>query len=244
MHVQLLVSVQNAKEAADALDGGADIIDAKEPAAGALGAVDPETFVEICDAIRGARPVSAAIGDATDAHDVERAANVFASRGASFVKLGIGAAMDRARVTALLAAAMHGARHGRAAVIAAAYADEGTDTWREMLVVAAAHAGARGVLLDTRNKQGPSLPQLITPGALARWTAAARSHGLMAALAGRLDASHLGFVRDSGATIAGVRGAACDGGRADQISTLKVRALAAACRSVTLTRDEPPLRLR
>src|SRR3712207_1522808 len=45
--VRLLVSVRSAAEAGTALEGGADIVDAKEPARGPLGAVDPVTIAEI-----------------------------------------------------------------------------------------------------------------------------------------------------------------------------------------------------
>ena len=45
--MQLLVSVTDAIEAAAALDGGADIIDAKDPASGALGAVTVDVFRDI-----------------------------------------------------------------------------------------------------------------------------------------------------------------------------------------------------
>ena len=54
--MKLLVSVRNATEAAAARAGGADIIDAKEPAAGALGAVRLTTFEDIVDAVADACP--------------------------------------------------------------------------------------------------------------------------------------------------------------------------------------------
>ena len=64
--MKLLVSVRNAIDASAALAGGADIIDAKEPASGALGAVDLATFQHIVAAVADARPVTAALGDAVD----------------------------------------------------------------------------------------------------------------------------------------------------------------------------------
>ena len=45
--MQLLVSVRSAAEVGPALSGGADIIDAKEPDRGSLGAVSPATLAEI-----------------------------------------------------------------------------------------------------------------------------------------------------------------------------------------------------
>jgi uncharacterized protein (UPF0264 family) len=60
----------------------------------------------------------------------------------------------------------------------------------------------------------------------------AREAGLMVALAGQLTADDLPFARDAGADIAGVRGAACDGGRSGRVSADKVRALRAVCDSL------------
>jgi uncharacterized protein (UPF0264 family) len=53
--------------------------------------------------------------------------------------------------------------------------------------------------------------------------------GLFVALAGKLSADDLAFVRDAGADIAGVRGAACQGGRAGSILPDKVRLLREMC---------------
>ena len=47
-------------------------------------------------------------------------------------------------------------------------------------------------------------------------------------MAGKLTADDLGFVRNAGADIAGVRGAACEGGRTGRVTVEKVRLLAAA----------------
>ena len=84
----LLVSVATPADAAAALAGGADLIDAKDPAAGALGAVTLQTLREIRATVAGARTVTAALGDATDEDEVERTARGFAAAGARFVKVG------------------------------------------------------------------------------------------------------------------------------------------------------------
>ena len=91
----------------------------------------------------------------------------------------------------------------------------------------AARAGAAGVLLDTADKSGPGLRQLVQPATLAAWVADAHEAGLFVALAGRLTADDLPFVRDAGADIAGVRGAACDGGRTGRVTADRVSRLLA-----------------
>src|SRR5688572_17464376 len=150
-HARLLVSVSNAAEAAAALAGGADVIDAKDPAAGALGRVDVGVLAEIHSTTCGRATVTAALGDASDVHRTERLAAQYASCGADFVKLGFAGITDGRRVDALLAAAVRGcALGGRATrVVAVAYADAaivGSIDAMSLLDIAA-RTGARGVLV-------------------------------------------------------------------------------------------------
>jgi (5-formylfuran-3-yl)methyl phosphate synthase len=224
--MRLLVSVKNAEEAMAALAGGADFIDAKDPAAGALGAVSLDVLRGIHSTVAGLKPVSAALGDAIDERSIERDARAYARAGASLVKVGFAGISDATRVRALLVAARRGAAV-QAGLIAVAYADADRASSPDSGVVvdAAADAGAVGVLLDTADKHGPGLRALTTPAALASWVAAAHDAGLLVALAGRLSAEDVEFVRDAGADVAGVRGAACDGGRTGRVVAERVKSL-------------------
>ena len=226
--MQLLVSVTNASEAAAALEGGADLIDAKDPRSGALGAVSASTLRDIHAAVGGSRPVTAALGDALDEAAIEDHARAFTSAGARLVKIGFAGTSDAGRVSSLISAAVRGAgEHG--AVVAVAYADaeRAGSLPPEKLVAVAARAGAAGVLLDTADKDGPGLRERMPIHALASWVASAHAAGLQVALAGKLTAADLSFVREAGADIAGVRGAACDGGRLGCVSADRVRRLRA-----------------
>jgi len=232
--MRLLVSVANAAETSAALAGGADVIDAKNPLAGALGAVSADVLREIHATVAGARLVSAAIGDAADETEVERAAGASAAAGAALVKLGFAGITSASRVGELITAAVRGARAGSGGaggVVAVAYADAGrvASLPEGAFIDVAARAGATGVLLDTADKSGPGLRGLMTPRTLARWVAEAHDAGLLVALAGKLTADDLAFVRDAGADIAGVRGAACDGGRTGRVSSDKVALLRELC---------------
>jgi len=100
------------------------------------------------------------------------------------------------------------------------------------LIAAAIHAQATGVLLDTAAKEGPGLRRLMTPRALETWVASAHRAGLDVALAGKLTLEDLPFIGDTGADIAGVRGAACEHGRASAIVEERVRLL---CAQLTAT---------
>ena len=240
--MRLLVSVASATEALAALAGGADIIDAKDPLAGALGAVPIAVLAEIRAAVGGAQPVTAAIGDAADETAIEATACAFAAAGAALVKVGFAGIANAARIAQLAAAAQRGVRSGRAGhcgLILVAYADaeRAASLPPAALVDVAAGAGAHGILLDTADKSGPGLRALIAPDALGAWVAGAHERGLLVALAGKLVADDLPFVRDAGADVAGVRGAACEGGRTGQVSAERVRMLRSLCGEVRLKAD-------
>jgi len=225
--MRLLVSVTCAAEASAALAGGADLIDAKDPQAGALGAVSAEVLREIYAAVAGQRPVTAALGDAGDEAAIERAARTFVAAGAALVKVGFAGIASAGRVATLTTAAVRGARavsDGNGGVVAVAYADadRAASLAPADLVKIAARAGAQGLLLDTADKVGPGLRGLIAPGEIAAWVAEAHDAGLFVALAGKLTADDLPFVRNAGADIAGVRGAACDGGRTGRVAADRV----------------------
>jgi uncharacterized protein (UPF0264 family) len=233
--MNLLVSVSSAEEASAALAGGADIIDAKNPLAGPLGPVTADVLGEIHTAVGGLRPVTAALGDVAREEEAEGAAVRFCSAGAVLVKIGFAGISDPGRIEALTNAAVRGARaggSGTSGVVAVAYADADRvgSLPASRFVDLAARAGASGLLLDTADKAGPGLRGLISPAALKAWVGLAHDAGLLVALAGKLGPDDLAFVRDAGADIVGVRGAACDSGRTGRVSADRVAALRAVVR--------------
>jgi uncharacterized protein (UPF0264 family) len=243
--MRLLVSVSNAAEAADALAGGADVIDAKDPGAGPLGAVSLATFRRIAHAIRGARPLTAALGDASDPGTLRRTASAFATDGAWLVKVGFAGVAGTNRVADLLATAIDGVAEGCAnrpaereasGVIAVAYADaERAQAPRPDVVLAlAARAGATGLLIDTFDKDGPGLRSIVGAAALTSLVEAGHQAGLLVALAGRLAAGDLPSISETGADVAGVRGAACGGRRTGRIDADRVRELRDVCARLSL----------
>jgi (5-formylfuran-3-yl)methyl phosphate synthase len=233
--MKLLVSVRSRDEALAALEGGADIIDAKEPAAGALGSVSVGEFAAIVAAVGGAVPVTAALGDADSEEAVEARARAFAQAGAAFVKVGFAGVAAGDRVASMIAAARRGASPIGTAVVAVAYADHpaiGAPS-PDVITSAAATAGAEGVLLDTATKDGSGLLQLVGLEALRTWVGRLQAAGMFVALAGQLSASDLALVRTLDANVVGVRGAACEGGRNGLVSAAQVRRLVSAIRAQT-----------
>lgn len=228
--MQLLVSVRTSDEACRAVDGGADVIDAKEPLAGALGAVSLPTFIEIVAMVASRRSVSAALGDLPDPDLAEAQALAFAKAGAALVKVGFAGIETTSTLAAVIASASRGAAAGGAGLVAVAYADaDGANALApDIILEAAANAGARGVLLDTARKDGPSLFGLVSENWLTAWLSGAHSRGLLTAVAGRLTLEDVARARVTGPDVVGVRGAACDGGRNGRISVARVRQLKAA----------------
>ena len=223
--MKLLVSVSSVAEAEIALLGGADIIDAKDPSVGALGAVGLDVFADIHAVVGARRRISAALGDATGAAVVKRLASSYVARGAQIVKVGFAGVCDLVRVRELIETAV--SVSDAASVVAVAYADAravGSIDARELIEVAA-DAGASGVLVDTVEKAGPGLTALWADSELSSWIARVHECGLFAAVAGKLQARDLARVADLGADIAGVRGAACDGGRNGRVSRVLVQRL-------------------
>lgn len=230
--MQLLVSVRSRDEALDALHGGADLIDAKEPAVGALGAVSLSTFASIAECVGNDVPVTAALGDADDERSLEDLARAFGQAGAAFVKVGFAGIDSQDRVCSMLAAAQRGVTATGATVVAVAYADHDrvAAPSPDVIVASAAAVGAQGVLLDTATKDSVGLLQRFDERGLGVWVRRVHAGGMFAALAGQLRAVDLAVVRSVGANIAGVRGAACDHDRTGRINAAKVRVLSAHAR--------------
>ncbi|HET7552005.1 MAG TPA: (5-formylfuran-3-yl)methyl phosphate synthase [Gemmatimonadaceae bacterium] len=238
--MRLLISVADAAEARLALEGDADIIDVKDPARGSLGAADVSVLREIAEVVGAARPISAALGDAADERAIETAARAAATARLAYVKVGFAGVADAAKIESLIAAAVSGVRSVSAAsgVVAVAYADATRvdSVSPDRVIEAAERARAVGVLLDTARKDGGALFDLMDQVRVGRWVRLAHEAALTVALAGSLTAADLASARALGADIAGVRGAACEGGRVGRISGERVAALVRANRPMSWTR--------
>jgi uncharacterized protein (UPF0264 family) len=232
--MRLLVSVRSAAEVGAAVAGGADIVDAKEPAAGSLGAVSGRVLREIALSVPAGVPLSIALGEPEDVAALESAMAALhglAPRPSpAYVKIGFSAAGDGAG--ALLSALVDLASRTpiRPSVVAVAYADyvaAGAPAPGTVARLAAA-AGADGVLLDTWGKDGGDLFQYLAEPALHAWIDQVRAAGLLVALAGSLSIRGVRAVAELPADIVGVRGAACVGGRTGVVSERRVAELKAA----------------
>ena len=153
---RFLASVMSAPEALTALAAGAEIIDGKNPAEGALGALPHATVRAIVEAVGHTVPVSATIGDLPANPDVLcDAAIAMAATGIDLVKIGF---FDGGDAKASIAA-LGRLDLGQARLVGLLLADRNPDL---NLVAAMADAGFAGVMLDTATKDGRALPDVMS----------------------------------------------------------------------------------
>ncbi len=230
--MQLLVSVRSPVEVGPALSGGADIIDAKEPGRGSLGPVSPATLAEILAQVPAERPFSVALGDFASPEEVIPAIasiELPVRPAPTYLKLGFAGVRTAELVTRILvtAVATVAEKGSGALVVAVAYGDAGRAGTlpAELISRLAQGAGAAGVLVDTYTKDGTGLLDWVDTARLNTWVSNARQAGLLTALAGALTLEDLERVAASGPDVVGVRGAACNGGRAGRVSAERVAGL-------------------
>jgi uncharacterized protein (UPF0264 family) len=219
MMVGLLVSVRDVGEALAAAGAGADFIDCKEPADGALGALSPQAIGAIVAVLRERHPglrISATIGDlpGPGRHEILRRVQQVADRGVDYVKVGVWP--GRRTVLDALAAAP-------ASIVPVLVADAGVDP--ELVAYAVALQAFPALMLDTAQKGLSSLVQRVPLADLAAFVAMVRSGGMLAGLAGSLRSADLPLLRALKPDFAGFRAAVTQGERAAALDARLVRAL-------------------
>ena len=217
--VQLLVSVRNACEAQTAIQGGADVVDVKDPARGSLGRADRATISGVVDQVAGRRPITAALGE------LGNTSRRSVPAGICLIKVGLaGAATDWRRRLA-----WHIRAHRPGRLVAVAYADHkrvGAPAVPEVLHWAA-RSGAAGMLIDTAVKDGQDLFDWLGEAQLRPMVAALHRTGRFIALAGSLKNSSFERAVCLRPRVVAVRGAACIGSdRNGSIDVNRVSALA------------------
>jgi len=199
----MLASVTSLDEAKLAIEVGADVIDLKDPARGALGALEARTAREIVTAFGGKVTLSATVGDfpAMDAGEVLAAARHTAALGVHFVKVGLfGTPRDVDCVRALTTLT------SETRLIAVQFADLAPDLDLCERLVEARFAG---VMLDTARKEGLGLRGLLSQSQLSRFVRGAQALGLITGLAGKLRLADIAPLLDLRPDYLGFRGALC-----------------------------------
>lgn len=213
-----LASVTGESEARLCAELGADIVDAKNPVQGALGALPGERVRAIRSAVPAEVPVSATIGDPTDdAESAAHAARFMAAAGADIVKVGFWPMQHQQSVVQRLGALSL----ARVRLVAVLLVDRGLDLG---LLPPLRDAGFAGIMLDTADKRAGALPERLAVDALAEFVNSVQSIGLFAGLAGSLRAVHVPQLLALGPDVIGFRGGLCrDGARTSSIDAEAVR---------------------
>ena len=202
----MLASVRSLDEALIALEGGADLIDLKEPSRGALGALD-HAAVRICvQAIGGRRPVSATIGDipSMEPQLMVDAVERMAATGVDFIKVGF-FSHPRAGECAKTLSDLT----GKTRLIAVMFADESYDV---AIVDDLARSGFAGAMLDTAHKTGKTLRDSRTTSELNEFVTRCRNRSLLTGLAGSLRQADIAPLLAITPDYLGFRGALCQNG--------------------------------
>lgn len=200
---RLLASVTNVEEALIALDGGADIIDLKNPSQGALGALPLAMIHEIVKAVDHRKPLSATIGDLPMQPELMvEAVRDTAATGVDIVKIGFfGRERHAECILAMQPLAAQGIR-----IVAVLFADDQPDFG---LIPSLAHAGIHGVMLDTASKNGKRLRDHLNDTQLQSFVEQAHERNLLVGLAGSLAISDVAALMPFEADYLGFRGALC-----------------------------------
>ncbi|MFG1349753.1 (5-formylfuran-3-yl)methyl phosphate synthase [Xanthobacter autotrophicus] len=210
----LLASVADLAEMDVALGAGADIIDLKNPAEGALGAwADAPLRAAVARWRAAGCPsgLSATVGDQPlEAATIRAAARRTASTGVPLVKIGfpLPAKGAAAALAPVLDALRPLARETR--LIAVLFADQHPDLATLPLF---AEAGFHGVMLDTADKAAGGLLAHLGVDRLAGFVGKAKAAGLLTGLAGSLKLEDIAPLAALQPHYLGFRGALCVTGR-------------------------------
>jgi uncharacterized protein (UPF0264 family) len=229
--VQLLVSVRNAEEAREAILGGADWIDLKEPSAGPLGAVDVSVATAAVECVAGRAPVSAAGGELCDWRQSAARALTHV-RGISHLKLGLAECLQAKWRGLWREAAREIAACGKS-LVAVIYADSHaarSPAAGDVLTEAAA-ASCPWALWDTFDKSRGTLLEFTSPDALVAQLRQARELGLRTVVAGRITEEALPRLPWELIDMIAVRGAVCRGTRQSALCRERVCAFSRAVRA-------------
>ncbi|WP_434620804.1 (5-formylfuran-3-yl)methyl phosphate synthase [Azospirillum sp. B2RO_4] len=236
-----LASIADAAEIALILPAAPDILDLKDPAAGALGAWDPEDIAHVVRdmATMPGRPMlSATIGDQPMRPEaVVPAARLIAATGVDFVKIGFApdGAPDRC-IDALAPLAKDGAK-----LIAVFFADLWPSDPCCLPIDRLAAVGFHGAMLDTAGKR-KGLRHHWQDNQLGSFVCCARAHRLLTGLAGSLRVADIPALMALSPDYLGFRGALCGGERTagiDPQAASKVAACVVGLRMATPPPRQP-----
>ena len=210
------------------MDGGADIIDVKEPDLGPLGRASAATWKAIRASLPTATPLSVALGELAELDMASIHADDFAC--IAFQKVGLARSTpdwpDRWERVCRLS----GRRTGWVAVIYSDWIEAGAPDPDPVVDVALNASFCAGILVDSWNKGRPC--SMVADEAWQERISRVQASGRFVALAGRLDCAAIRRLAPLHPDLFAVRGAACAGGdrRTGSVDAYRVARLLEAVR--------------
>ena len=206
--MRLMISVVSAVEAREAMEGGAEILDVKNPAEGSLGAQSPSVIRELKILFPAKLKLSAAIGDMPNLPGTAALAALGAATcGADYIKVGLHGPRTEPEAIALLRAVRQAVLGFKTSVIAAAYADfQRAGTLNPISLPAIAASGRRPRLSAGHCHQGRTVSLCFygSPDAARSRENRRMKTDCCIGLAGALREQDLALVQDIGADIIGI----------------------------------------
>lgn len=221
---RLLVSVRDAAEAAIALAAGVDLLDLKEPRAGALGAVPADVVREVTQLVAARVPLSVAGGELLDwSANSARRFSCDTLSGVSFAKVGLAGCAVRAEWPELWRQ-FASALPPDTQAVAVAYVDAAHAAAPpiESVLEITAPLGAKALLLDTWGKSHGGLLEHVPLPQLAEILTAAKRRNLLTVLGGSLTAATIEKLLPLAPDVIAVRGAACEFQREGNVDRVKI----------------------
>lgn len=215
----LLISPINHEEALESIEGGADIVDVKNPKEGSLGANFPWVIKDIREITPENMLVSATLGDVPyKPGTVSLAAMGALVSGADYIKVGLYGPKNYEEGLEVMKNVVKTVKdvNPNSTVVASGYADahrvDAVSPWDIPKI--AKDSGADLAMLDTAVKDGKTLFDFLDMDDLKKFVDEGHKYGLKVALAGSVKKDQLKPLEDIGCDVVGVRGAACvDGDR-------------------------------
>lgn len=240
---RLLVSVRNVTEARAAMAGSADVIDVKEPTAGALGRATSSDMQDIAGVVATspASPCSVALGELLELQSASDP--VVIPDTVRWVKVGLSQCADQPQWRQIWADVRRRLNRN-VDWIAVAYADAEAARAPSLHAVldAAVSSGCAGLLVDTFTKSVGSLLDYYALDQLHDLITSAQQAGLMVALAGRVQMPDLPAIVGLRPDLIAVRSAVCrNSDRLAAVDADAVRAFRQAMHHASVPAGQKPV---
>jgi len=200
----MLASVNSLEETRLILNTSVNIIDLKQPAQGALGALSTELVKQIVREVNHQKPVSATVGDLPMQPElISNAVNAMTETGVNYIKIGFFPGGDWPGTLLKL----HQISQKGHQLIAVLFADTQPDI---SIIKSLKNTGFTGVMLDTMDKSKGSLTQIMSASEIHAFVSTSKDADLLCGLAGSLKKEDIPELLNLKADYLGFRGALCE----------------------------------